>query len=331
MMDPMTRCHASFARVLVVVVAAATGDLNAQSHRVVSSTSPVSYQLPAGCAASRVNVRVESIDIPMFSPALGRLSFVTVSHQTQTVSPSVDLRCQGGCPMILGAPVPVTGLATLDTTHTLSIPGAGGLAANDIYSAPFTYFQRTVLPLAGVPAQSLITIIGPGPEVDQYVGTGTVSMSLTRRLRQTVVASHPTCSTFTLPLTQTSVSVTYHYETPWQDERNGLAGTAGTPQLAGSGGFGGGTRSTLALTNANPNAPAVLLLGSTKANLMLFGGVIVPTPMAHVPIVVDPTGSFSFSFAAPFAPGVTLYFQYWIADPGGPAGLAASNALSARS
>jgi len=56
----------------------------------------------------------------------------------------------------------------------------------------------------------------------------------------------------------------------------------------------------------------------------------VPSPDVVFPLPIDPTGTIDFT--APWLdapPGLSFYFQYWIPDPTGPAGFAASNAITA--
>ena len=59
--------------------------------------------------------------------------------------------------------------------------------------------------------------------------------------------------------------------------------------------------------------------------------VLVPSPSIVVtPLITTPTGlTLSALWPAPFPSGVDLYFQFWIADPSGPAGFSASNAVRA--
>ena len=46
-------------------------------------------------------------------------------------------------------------------------------------------------------------------------------------------------------------------------------------------------------------------------------------------LAVDGSGGIEFSFPWPVGlpPGLSLYYQYWITDAGGPAGFEASNGL----
>ena len=60
--------------------------------------------------------------------------------------------------------------------------------------------------------------------------------------------------------------------------------------------------------------------------------VLVPDPSIVVlGLVTDAVGNLVLTVPWPstMAPGAILYFQYWVVDPNGPQGLAASNGLAA--
>ena len=61
-------------------------------------------------------------------------------------------------------------------------------------------------------------------------------------------------------------------------------------------------------------------------------GVLVPSPDVLIPsLPLDGIGGLVLSFAWPtgLPPDVTTWHQYWIPDPGAPAGFAASNGVEA--
>lgn len=119
----------------------------------------------------------------------------------------------------------------------------------------------------------------------------------------------------------------------WTDLGHGLAGTSGTPSLAGSGALSGGSRVRLTLSNAAGSAPTAIVIGSSRIDLPFRGGTVVPSPDLLSPVLVTaPDGSLSFSATWPHGlpAGTGFFFQAWIADPVTPFGLAASNGLEAR-
>jgi hydroxyacylglutathione hydrolase len=118
---------------------------------------------------------------------------------------------------------------------------------------------------------------------------------------------------------------------PWSDLGQSLAGTTGAPLLAGSGSLAGGTLATLSLSNAQPVAPAVLVAGLSALGAPFKGGVMVPALDVLVNGTTSGAGAIALSATWPPAlPGGTgIWFQWWIVDGAGPAGLAASNALLA--
>lgn len=119
----------------------------------------------------------------------------------------------------------------------------------------------------------------------------------------------------------------------WADLGNSLAGTAGqAPTLSVTDTLSAGATLTVTLTQALPGALAHFVLGFSTMFLPLKGGVLVPSPdllLAGLPL--DPTGKLVLGLPVPqpLPSGVDVTMQLWVSDPGGPAGFAASNALTA--
>lgn len=116
----------------------------------------------------------------------------------------------------------------------------------------------------------------------------------------------------------------------WFDLGNGLAGASGVPQLTGDGTWIAGDPITLSVSNAAASAPAALFVGFATLNAPFKGGILVPTVnLLRLGFGTNPSGALVLS--APYPGGVptctSLYFQFWIADAGGPAGFAATNAI----
>jgi hypothetical protein len=112
-----------------------------------------------------------------------------------------------------------------------------------------------------------------------------------------------------------------------------LAGIAGlTPTLLGDGTLEPGSAGSITLTNAKPSAPAFLLVGLSELDAPFKGGTMTPNPQLILPLATSASGSKLLSWAtwpASLPSGTELLLQYWIVDPGGPAGFSASNGLSA--
>jgi hypothetical protein len=118
---------------------------------------------------------------------------------------------------------------------------------------------------------------------------------------------------------------------PWQGLNGGLAGTHGVPELSGTGMLQLGSPMGLALVRARESAPAALVIGLQAANLPFKGGTMVPSPQLLVSgLLVHADGSLHLGSTWPALPaGLKVVLQFWIVDPEGPVGLAASNALAA--
>lgn len=116
----------------------------------------------------------------------------------------------------------------------------------------------------------------------------------------------------------------------WVDLGLGLAGTTGIPVLVGEGQLVCGTPTTLELAGALPSAPSWLVLGLMNLGAPFKSGTLVPTPDILLPFMVDAQGmaTASATWPAGVPPNSTFYSQWWIQDPGGAMGFAASNGLS---
>jgi len=120
---------------------------------------------------------------------------------------------------------------------------------------------------------------------------------------------------------------------PWVDLGHGLAGAFGLPRLQGTGPLLPGEAINLILERALESSTCFLVLGANALYAPLRGGLLVPSTDAIVPLWTGPTGNVSLSMAWPsgIPAGTDFFAQCWVVDPGGPAGLSASNALVATS
>ncbi len=116
----------------------------------------------------------------------------------------------------------------------------------------------------------------------------------------------------------------------WIDLGDSLDGVAGRPTLSGQGMLTAGSQAQLVLDDAAPFADSVLVVGFDTLGASLKGGVLVPTPDIVLPGLDTGAGG-GWSLTAPIPPGLpaglAVYWQVWIPDAVGPAGLAASNGL----
>ena len=119
------------------------------------------------------------------------------------------------------------------------------------------------------------------------------------------------------------------YDGVWLDLGFALAGTGGSPALAGTGTLQPNTAVTFALSNALPNAPAYIIVGFSQLGAPFKGGTLVPAVNFYLSFPVGATGSLTLPalWPAGVPVGFPLFFQFWIKDAGGPSGFSASNAL----
>ena len=109
-----------------------------------------------------------------------------------------------------------------------------------------------------------------------------------------------------------------------------LSGTMGDPLLTGSSCLASNTWLNLKLAQAAPDSPAVLVIGLSELAAPLKGGVLVPFPNFLLPVSTSSHGTHSLVVQLPanVPADLDVFFQYWIVDPGGPKGFAASNGLT---
>ncbi len=113
---------------------------------------------------------------------------------------------------------------------------------------------------------------------------------------------------------------------------SGLAGSTGVPLATASGLPCPGNMVSVDLSGALPNANAWLALGIGQLNAPFKGGVLIPNITlggAFLPTPTDGSGTTALpsTWPAGVTPGVPLDFQFWVQDPGGVAGFAATNGL----
>lgn len=116
----------------------------------------------------------------------------------------------------------------------------------------------------------------------------------------------------------------------WVDLCHGLAGADGVPLLSGAGDMGPGSGFSLQLEHAAPRAALGLVMGLGLAPTPMKGGLLVPTPDLLVSgFATDGSGNWSLDGTSPveLPVGLPVFLQAWLADPAGPQGFSASNAL----
>jgi len=123
-------------------------------------------------------------------------------------------------------------------------------------------------------------------------------------------------------------------DNPWQTLTDGAleGGNKFAPELRGEGPLLPGTEWSLELAIAARHAPAAFVAGSSAASLPFKGGVLVPAPNLIVSgLMTDVHGRLELQglWPAGVPPQLQLWIQAFVVDVGAPAGLSASNAVTA--
>jgi hypothetical protein len=150
--------------------------------------------------------------------------------------------------------------------------------------------------------------LGGGLDVADLDGDGTLDLAITA-INQVVVA--------------------HNRHGPWDNLGFPLVGTAGLPRQIGEGPLVAGTPFSFTLRDARPNAAITHFVGLGTLYAPFKGGTLVPTvDLINSGLTTDTDGTLVLSGTwIPAPSGLQLYLQFWLADPAGPKGLAASNAL----
>jgi hypothetical protein len=119
-------------------------------------------------------------------------------------------------------------------------------------------------------------------------------------------------------------------EDRWFDMGFGLTGT-GRAELVGAGSLVGGEPISLTVSGGPAGAPGTLWVGLTTIDAPFKGGVLVPAIHIGIGLSLDVGGGLHLAGTWPpgFPSGVAFSMQMWMADAGGPVGLAATNAIGA--
>lgn len=116
----------------------------------------------------------------------------------------------------------------------------------------------------------------------------------------------------------------------WVDLGGGLAGGGPAPVASGLGVLEAGAPVSVGLTGAPAGGSAWLVVGLSLLGAPFQGGTLCPNPDVVVAgLPVDGAGSLTVAdvWPAGIPAGTDLWWQFWTADPGGPAGFFASNCL----
>jgi hypothetical protein len=117
----------------------------------------------------------------------------------------------------------------------------------------------------------------------------------------------------------------------WTELGPGLAGTAGVPAFDGDGPLKEDAPVFLGLGKARASAMATLVVGLANIGIPFKGGTLVPSPNILMTLQTNAEGKLLLATNVPHGTpaGLELFLQFWIADPEGPHGFAASNGLHA--
>ena len=119
---------------------------------------------------------------------------------------------------------------------------------------------------------------------------------------------------------------------PWFQAGFAKPGSGGQlPRLVGTGTLQPSAPGALVLSSAKPNTSWFLFVALSAGNVPFKGGTLVPfPPLTTLQLPTLPEGGLELGFSWPgLPPGVSVWFQGWIADSGAANGASATNGLRA--
>jgi len=114
----------------------------------------------------------------------------------------------------------------------------------------------------------------------------------------------------------------------WPDLGNSLSGDF-SPRLKGEGNLTAGDLQTVTLEDAPPLTVCQFVIGFSAINSPFKGGVLVPNPdiIVGLPTNASGTSAFPFLWPAGVPGGISIFWQAWCPDAGGPNNFSASNGI----
>ena len=133
------------------------------------------------------------------------------------------------------------------------------------------------------------------------------------------------------PFPDLSKAVAALGDSPWLDLDLGLSGSFGVPSLSAQGTGKPGTPYAFVVDGALPGAPMAQAVGLSTVGVGLLGGTLVPSPdFISFGFMADGKGQYldTGEFKSTAVSGSEIFLQFWVLDPAGPEGWAATNGLA---
>lgn len=288
---------------------------------------PKTYIFPTYTNATNEKAKkTGNIYVPRFDNANGVLTGITV-----TMASAAEAWYDGSIssPAICGVN------ANLEAKYKVKTPDGVYLTTNLWFNKTITLYPPNVIVDIdyGLKSKQTGTITMPSSVFSSFIGSGNVKMPLEMEFIQNSYGSSRSVTGYFTAATQTTVSVTYHYEEPFTNLGGGTQGLNGMPELEGAGQTIPGNTITLQLSNAPSNAPLLLLIGGAPNGVPHNGGVLFTIPiLINYYMKADSNGDCLLSGPwPPFILGDPVTFQFLVSDSTASNGYSLSNGLLALS
>ncbi len=175
-----------------------------------------------------------------------------------------------------------------------------------------------VVSIDGAPAQHVDMIHSGSAVFRGALDLGAGVASLSYHIEATDVAGN------------TAISATLAAGSDWTDLGGGLAGIDGIPSLTATGSLAPLGTGTVALSNAAPSAPLLLVVSPPTVGVAFKGGTLLAFPLdVAIPLTTSPTGTLTLPYTTPtgIPSGTPFHVQLLIADDAAIKDIALTNGL----
>ncbi len=212
--------------------------------------------------------------------------------------------------------------------------GVFAAANNNVKQAtamPITAISRSSIVIKGGKPTTRVTSLNPLPVGDALTSAGFAPVDGFFSQANYRGAFAPGISWLTGWTASEAFGITP--KSAYLDVDKGLASSVkGSPVLSGTGTLASNSPFSFNITNGAASTGGLLILGSGRIDLPLFGGTLIPNADAGtITVVTDGNGAVNLAGTTPsLPPGLAFYMQAWLIDANGPALFTATNGVFAK-
>jgi hypothetical protein len=281
---------------------------------VANSFQPVNA--PVGTGWSQPSYQSTFLTLPD-----GTVLHAHASHTLYVYQPS-------GVPLTAGRPVVTQITQNSDGSFHLVGTGLNGVSEGASYGDDWQ--MNTNYPLVSLSAGSNMSFALTYGWSSTGVQTGAQVVSTEFRLPANLPNGTYSLVVSASGITSLPVSFTVPFPV-WTDLGNALPASSGVPNLTATGSLVADGSTNFQLAQCLGSTLGVCAFGTVAVNQPVFGGILVPDPVALVLFATSATGTANLTvlWNAGIPSGLSVFAQGWVLDGSGVQGFAATNAIQA--